>query len=55
VCVCVFGGGLELAEAKSLPAQAELIQTIAGNHPLEMFLREIPSCGRKPFKGRIRC
>ena len=54
VCVCVLGG-LELAGAKSLLAQAELIQALAGNHPLGMFLREIPSCGRKPFKGKVRC
>lgn len=56
VRVCVLGGGgLELAEAKSLLAQAELIQALAGNHPLGMFLREIPSCGREPFKGKVRC
>lgn len=56
--VCVLGrvcGGVELAEAKSLLAQAELIEAIAGNHPLGMFLREIPSRGRKPFKGKVRC
>lgn len=46
---------VELAEAKTLPAQTELIETIAGNHPLGMFLEEIPSCGRKPFKGKARC
>lgn len=54
ICVCVLLG-VELADAKSLLAQAELIQAIAGNHPLGMFLREIPSCGRKPFKGKVRC
>lgn len=52
--MCVVG--LELAKTKSLLAQAELIKTIGGNHPLGNFLREIPSlCGRKPFKGKIRC
>lgn len=54
VCVCVVC--LELVEAKSLLAQAELIKAIGGNHPLGKFLREIPSsCGRKPFKGKVRC
>lgn len=40
---------VELAGAKSSPAQAELIQAVAGNRPLGMFRREIPSCGKEAF------